>query len=182
MAGARGDETEKGFHIMATTRKRGRPRGARLSNMSYEALHAELERRQRELGKLLTQRERLLSNLEDLDSKIESLGGGVVSTAGGGGGAAGGARRGRRKKAAAGRPRGRARAGGGRRRPRNEMNLVEALRKTLSGKTMSVTEVAEAVQREGYKTTSDNFRTIVNQTLINSGQFKRVARGQYTAK
>ena len=38
-------------------------------------------------------------------------------------------------------------SGGGRRRPKNDMNLVEALSKALDGKTMSVTEVAEAVQR-----------------------------------
>jgi propanediol dehydratase large subunit len=71
---------------------------------------------------------------------------------------------------------------GGRIRPRNEMNLVEALAKVLDGKTMSVTDVAEAVQRAGYRTSSDNFRTIVNQTLIKSDRFKKVSRGQYTAK
>lgn len=70
----------------------------------------------------------------------------------------------------------------GRKRPKNEVNLVQALSKALDGKTMSVTEVAEAVQRQGYKTTSPSFRTIVNQTLINSGKFRRVSRGQYTAK
>ena len=73
-------------------------------------------------------------------------------------------------------------SGGGRRRPKNDMNLVEALSKALDGKTMSVTEVAEAVQRQGYRTSSPSFRTIVNQTLINSGKFKRVSRGQYTLK
>jgi hypothetical protein len=62
------------------------------------------------------------------------------------------------------------------------MNLIEALGKVLDGKTMSVTEVSEAVQKAGYKTTSPSFRTIVNQTLINSGKFKRVERGKYTAK
>jgi vacuolar-type H+-ATPase subunit D/Vma8 len=72
--------------------------------------------------------------------------------------------------------------GGGRRRPKNEMNLVDALAKALDGKTMSVTDVAQAVQRQGYRTTSPSFRTIVNQTLINSGKFKRVGRGQYTLK
>lgn len=72
--------------------------------------------------------------------------------------------------------------GGARRRPRNEMSLVEALAKALNGKTMSVTDVAQAVQRQGYRTSSPSFRTIVNQTLINSGKFKRVGRGQYTLK
>ncbi|MDY7108645.1 MAG: hypothetical protein SYC29_08400 [Planctomycetota bacterium] len=68
-------------------------------------------------------------------------------------------------------------------RPRNTGSLVEALKKLLTGKTMTVTEMADAVQKAGYKTSSPNFRTIVNQTLINNKKdFKRVARGQYTAK
>ncbi len=70
----------------------------------------------------------------------------------------------------------------GRVRFRNEKNLVDALYDVLNGKTMSVTEVADAVQKAGYKTSSPSFRTIVNQTLINSGRFSRVERGQYTSK
>ena len=66
-------------------------------------------------------------------------------------------------------------------RPRNSMNLVEALTKVLKGKTLSVTEAAEAVQEAGYRTSAANFRTIVNQALIkNSKVFKKVGRGQYT--
>jgi vacuolar-type H+-ATPase subunit D/Vma8 len=73
--------------------------------------------------------------------------------------------------------------GGARRRPRNEKNLVDALHEVLTGKTMSVTDVSEEVQRKGYMTTSPSFRTIVNQTLINHpDRFKRIDRGQYTAK
>src|SRR5690606_1740755 len=65
------------------------------------------------------------------------------------------------------------------RRPRNEANLVDSLRKVLDGKTMGVAEVAEAVQAAGYRTTSANFRTIVNQALItNPKVFRKVARGQ----
>jgi hypothetical protein len=72
--------------------------------------------------------------------------------------------------------------GSGGTRPRNSMNLVESLAKVLKGKTMSVTEAAEAVQAAGYRTSAANFRTIVNQALIkNSKQFKKVERGQYTA-
>jgi len=53
----------------------------------------------------------------------------------------------------------------------------------LRGKTLSVSEVSDAVQRAGYKTGSSNFRTIVNQSLLaNPSKFKKVARGQYTAK
>lgn len=71
---------------------------------------------------------------------------------------------------------------GGRVRFKNDKNLVEALVEVLKGKTMGVTEVSEAVQKAGYRTSSPSFRTIVNQTLINSGKFSRVERGQYTAK
>ncbi|QKK07032.1 MAG: hypothetical protein HND58_01880 [Planctomycetota bacterium] len=71
-------------------------------------------------------------------------------------------------------------AGG--RRPRNDSSLEVALANTLKGKTMGVSEVAEAVQQAGYKTTSPNFRTIVNQTLIKSDLIKKIGRGQYTAK
>jgi hypothetical protein len=73
-------------------------------------------------------------------------------------------------------------AGGVRRRARNDSNLVDALFQVLSGTTMGVTEVAGAVQQAGYRTTSPNFRTIVNQALIKDKRFKRVGRGKYTAK
>ncbi|MFN7019759.1 MAG: hypothetical protein ACK4WH_00345 [Phycisphaerales bacterium] len=69
-----------------------------------------------------------------------------------------------------------------RRRPKNDSNLVEALQKLLTGKTLSVTAAAEEVQKAGYMSTSPNFRTIVNQALINSKKFKRVGRGLYTSK
>lgn len=71
---------------------------------------------------------------------------------------------------------------GGRKRPKNDFKLSDALVRVLKTKTMSVTRVAEAVQSAGYKTTSPNFRTIVNQTLLKDSRFKRVSRGQYTAK
>jgi hypothetical protein len=67
-------------------------------------------------------------------------------------------------------------------RPRNTATLVDALAKILDGKTMRVTDVAEAVQKAGYRTNSSHFRTQVNIALSKSGRFKRVGRGQYTAK
>ncbi len=74
-------------------------------------------------------------------------------------------------------------SGGVRRRPRNEMNLVDSLATVLDGKTMSVTEVTGAVQKAGYLTTAANFRTIVNQALIREKKvFKKISRGQYTAR
>jgi hypothetical protein len=70
----------------------------------------------------------------------------------------------------------------GRRRPRNTSNLADALVDVLTGTEMSVTEVAQAVQDAGYMTTSPNFRTIVNQTLIKDNRIKKISRGIYTAK
>jgi hypothetical protein len=73
-------------------------------------------------------------------------------------------------------------SGGVRVRPQNATSLVEALAKVLSGKTMGVTEVADAVRKAGYNTNAANFRTIVNQALIkHKNKFKKVDRGQYTA-
>ena len=44
-------------------------------------------------------------------------------------------------------------------------------------------DVLEAVQKAGYKTVSKTFRTIVNQALIANGKvFRKVSRGQYTAR
>jgi len=122
-----------------------------------QELEAELRRREKIAGKLVMRREKLLAELAELDAQIKAAGA-LIS--------AGRASSGRR---------------GGGRRGRNDMNLGDALVGTLTGKTMSVTEVAEAVQRAGYNTTSPNFRTIVNQTLTKDKRFKRVARGQYTA-
>lgn len=70
--------------------------------------------------------------------------------------------------------------GGG--RASNAVSLVDALAKVLDGKTLGVTEAADAVLASGYVTTSPNFRTIVNQTFIkNRSRFKKVSRGRYTA-
>lgn len=131
--------------------------GGGIGTISVMDLQRELARRQRAAGSLMKKRDRLASKLEALDTQIAALG------------ATAGLRRG-------------ATGGGLRRRPKNDSNLVEALQKLLDNKTMGVTDITEAVQRAGYQTTSPSFRTIVNQTLINSGKFKRVSRGQYTVK
>ncbi|MDX2116285.1 MAG: hypothetical protein SFZ24_11800 [Planctomycetota bacterium] len=130
-----------------------------LDTLSIADLQRELRRRERTAGravqKLERKRARLVDQLSEIDAQIAQLGGGR---------------------------RGRSADGGGRLRPRNDSNLVEALAKVLASATMSVTEVAEAVQRAGYQTTSPNFRTIVNQALIKDKRFKRVGRGKYTVK
>ncbi|MBL0926610.1 MAG: hypothetical protein IBJ11_03020 [Phycisphaerales bacterium] len=125
-----------------------------LSNLSIRELQMEMRRRQRKLSTLHRKREKLITQLRTIDSVIAEHGGSI--------------------------------GGGGelvmRKRPKNDSKLADALVAVLTGKTMSVTDVAEAVQKAGYKTTSPNFRTIVNQTLLRESRIKRVSRGQYTAK
>lgn len=127
-----------------------------LTGVATAEILKELTRRRRGLGTLQRKRARLAARLHAVEAQIAALGGD---------GRAGAAGRGRR---------------GG--RPRNSMSLVEALSGALKGKTMSVQEAMDAVQRAGYKTTSPSFRVIVNQALIASGKFRRVSRGKYTAK
>lgn len=129
-------------------------RGASISGMSVADLQREIGRRQRKVGALERRRAKLLRKVAALDSEIARHGG----SAGRRGGSM-----------------------SGRTRARNSVSLVEAMAQTLKGKTMGVTELAAAVQKDGYVTTSPNFRTIVNQALIKfKKQFKRVERGQYT--
>lgn len=136
--------------------KRTSGRRAGLAAISIRALHGELKRRERQLRTLQRRREKLVAKLTALDSHIGDAGGFIA-----------------RANSLAGI--------GPRRRPHNEMNLVDSLARTLKGKTMSVMEAADAVQKAGYKTTSATFRTIVNQTLIKSDKFKKIGRGRYTA-
>ena len=71
--------------------------------------------------------------------------------------------------------------GGVRVRPSNSMTLLDAMQRSLKGKTMGVAELADAVKKDGYQTFAANFRVMVNQTLIKYPKiFKRVERGQYT--
>jgi hypothetical protein len=121
-----------------------------LARLSVSALEAEIRRRERAARALARRRDRLAAKLDALDRKIALMGGAP------------------------------GRRGGGGRRAKNDMTLEESLVKVLRGKTMSVTDAAEAVQRAGYRTNSSNFRTQVNIALI-KGPFKRAGRGQYTA-
>ena len=125
----------------------------KIKQLSFEELQAELKRREKAVRQLERKRTRLVEQLAEVDKEIAAAGGGRT-----------------RQHA------------GGRRRPRNEKNLADAMADTLKGKTLSVTELAEAVQQEGYRTTSPNFRTIVNQALLKDDRFKRVSRGKYTVK
>lgn len=132
-------------------------RRSALADISIKDLQKEISRRGSRATSLERKRDKMMAKIDAMNAQIRQHGGSR------GGGAAGGGR-------------------GGRGRARNASNLVESLQKVLTDKTMSVSDVTEAVQKAGYSTTSPNFRTIVNQALISSGKFKRMGRGQYTVK
>lgn len=127
---------------------------ADLTEKSIEELKTEIKRRERQLMSLHKKRDKLVAQLEGVDEQIADLGGTAT---------------------------GASPIGGGRKRYRNDSNLADALNDLLKSQTLSVTAASVQVQKAGYKTTSPNFRTIVNQTLLRDKRFKRVGRGLYTS-
>ena len=62
------------------------------------------------------------------------------------------------------------------------LTVIETTLKSAGGKAMNVGDIASAALKRGYKTTSANFRGIVNQTLIKERQFMQAGRGMYQMK
>ena len=157
-------------------KRRGRP--SALARLSVTDLMKELDRRKGMMSSLVSDRDRLQTELDSVNSQIaelESLGASApafVAMRGPG----------RPPKSAGVAAKADGRRGG---RGANEQSLAMALHRLLKGRTMGVAEMSDAVQKAGYKTKSPNFRTIVNAALLakpNAGLFKKVARGQYTSK
>lgn len=149
--------------------RRGRP--TLLASTPTAELRRELERRQSMMQELVRQRDALNAELAELEGAFGSAAATATTTTGP-------VRRG------PGRPRTNP-ASSIEVKPHgaNKSTLAGALRSVLNGRTLSVSELTTAVQKTGYKTKSNNFRTIVNQALIaNPSLFKKVARGQYTAR
>jgi hypothetical protein len=75
-------------------------------------------------------------------------------------------------------------ASGGGVRARNPKSLVATLESVLSrsGKPMAVGDIVAAVKATGYRSNSENFRAIVNQTLIKESRFAQASRGMYQLK
>jgi hypothetical protein len=122
-----------------------------IASLSISDLNREISRRRRSLPALQRRRDKAQAKVDSLNAMIASLGG------------SGGGRTARRGRGA------------------SDGTLADYLKRVLDGATMGVTEVAEAVQKIGYNTTSPNFRTIVNAALMSKKNgFKRVARGKYT--
>jgi hypothetical protein len=112
------------------------------------------------VAKFEKQRARLARRLETLDNKIIGLGGSAHN------GATRGIRVGR----------------GG--RAQNAVSLPETLVRVLTkqGGPMAVKDIVAAVIATGYRTTSDNFRAIVNQALIKDKRFAQTSHGNYAMK
>jgi hypothetical protein len=134
------------------------PRLASQSQFTIAQLEQLLSGRRAQLNTLQKQRNRIARKLAAIDDRIRGLGG----SAGGGRG-------------------GRNGAGG---RVRNEKSLMDTIESVLKsgGKAMKVAEIADAVQRQGYRSNSANFRGIVNQTLIKDKRFVSAGRGLYQLK
>ncbi|MCC6678658.1 MAG: hypothetical protein IT436_16105 [Phycisphaerales bacterium] len=133
------------------------PRG--LARLSIADLDREIRRRQRGTKSLHRRRAKMLEKIAALDAQILAAGGTLDGRAG----------------------RSMARAGARRIRPKNDTNLIDALRALLKDKTMGVAEAAEAVQKAGYKSNAATFKIMVNAALGKKKHFKRVERGRYTA-
>lgn len=128
---------------------------AKLSRVSVADLHRELRHRERGVKALHRRRARVLAKIAALDGRIVAAGGSLDGRA--------------------------ASAATVRIRPKNSTNLIDALRAALKGKTMGIAEAVEAVQKAGYRSSSPNFKTMVNAALIKKKHFKKMERGRYTA-
>ena len=143
---------------MAKTQKKP-SRQPSLKAATTTNLLKELDRRR---GVLEEEREALLAEIEEIDAHLADIATALPASR---------APRKSRRKASSNRT-------GGKR-----VLLADALQPMLSGKELSVTEIADSLLKSGYKTksTAKNFRVMVNQTLTKDTRFKRVSRGIYTA-
>ena len=130
------------------------PRGSNGVNLTVDQLERMLNQRRRELSRLSRKRATAERRLEDIDDKIRRLGGSAVSIRGGG------------------------------RRARNDQSLVEVIHSVLqkAARPLRVSAIADAANDAGYRSSSQNFRGIVNQMLIKDPRFTSQNRGFYQLK
>jgi hypothetical protein len=132
------------------------PRTAAVSNLSVADLERIIRSRHKALRKLERQRAKWQKKVDDVDRKIAALGGAT----------------------------GRRRRGGAGIRARNETSLSDAIAHVLakSRGSIAVGDIMEGVLSAGYRSSSGNFRGIVNQALIKDKRFKSAGRGLYQMK
>ncbi|MCC7350758.1 MAG: hypothetical protein IT446_09330 [Phycisphaerales bacterium] len=121
--------------------------------LSINELEQKLNRSRSQLNKLMRKRMRLQTQMDALDREIKKIAGdGSV-------------------------------AGAVRTRAKNSISLADAIAKVLeNGKPAVVSDVARSVRELGYRSSSPNFRAIVNQTLIKDKRFVSGGRGLYQLK
>jgi septal ring factor EnvC (AmiA/AmiB activator) len=124
-----------------------------MAGLTISRLESMLNQQRTKKKDLLKERTRLQSQLEKLDRQIAALDGAGGVSSSG--------------------------------RARNTLSLVATLESVLEKqpKGMSVSAILEAVQAAGYKSSSPNFRGIINQTLIKERKkFNAISRGVYAIK
>ena len=122
------------------------------NGLSIAQLEQMLHSRRSRLQKLQRERNKVARRLDQIESRMRDLGGSIR---------------------------------GGGTRARNAQSLIAMIETTLKSagnKAMNVGDIAAAVLKRGYRTTSANFRSIVNQTLIKDKRFGSAARGMYQLK
>lgn len=130
-----------------------------ITKWTIDEMMAEIKRRNRVLSKLNRKRNSLLKKLAGVEAEISNHGGKVGGTSV------------------------RVAGSSGIKRPRNEVSLVEAIAATLSkDKPMTAADIEKAVTKNGYKSGSASFKTIIFQALGKDKRFKKIARGQYVLK
>lgn len=137
----------------ALTKGTDMPRPITGTNLSLAALQQIIDSRRSELNRLRRSRNQLQRKLDSLDRQI-----GKIEGAGGRRGANG--------------------------RIRNATSLNVTMEQVLRqhGKPMRVGDIVNAVKATGYRSSSANFRGIVNQTLIKDKRFTVADRGVYQLK
>lgn len=121
-----------------------------LSGMTISRLETMLNQQRSKKKELLKERTRVQAQLDKLDRQIAALDGAGGVSSSG--------------------------------RARNSMSLVATLESVLEKhpKGLSVSDILAAVENAGYKSSSPNFRGIINQTLIKERKkFTSMSRGVY---
>jgi septal ring factor EnvC (AmiA/AmiB activator) len=119
---------------------------------SITQLQSMIAERKGRIGVVRKERAKLLKQLAKVEAELASLGGSL--------------------------------SGGKTGRGVNNKPLPDAIEEVLraNGKPMRVGDIADAVQKAGYVSSSANFRGIVNQALIKDKRFHAPERGLYAAK
>lgn len=145
-----------------------------LAQAPLDELAAELARRKAGLPKLLSRRDRLRAELEQLDAQIAMLEGidGSSRTATSG---AGGKKKSKKTTTKAGKRS----TGGGRRGPGGGPTLREKIGEVLGTDPMRPVEIARTLVDRGLHEGSKSLHIQVSTTLAKFDDFAKVARGQW---